>query len=196
MKALSAQLGFGHAPYDATDVNSLDAQVRQAVADGCKDIVIFIAGHGYPATGSNIPHPQGGMVPERDVPTTIVGHHTRTDANGNPVNDANGNPIVDDDDLTAPQLDTIIHDVQTPDQRTGKDQNGPKFKVLISSCFSGRWPAYLDGTPNLVYIGNSSSAGEFSWGFVTSGHFGTYQSTTGPEVQNPNARTAPTSSPA
>jgi hypothetical protein len=66
-----------------------------------------------------------------------------------------------------------------------------KFKIMIFSCFSGRFVEALQHTPNLSVLATSSNAGELSWGYIRSGPRGGPKAT-GPAIRNPNQNPAGT----
>jgi hypothetical protein len=140
-----------HLPkYDATDGNDLDAQVTAAIAAGCKDVVIVIAAHGYPATGSNYPSPfpGGGTIPENDHAAVQLKYKTGTDAAGNDV-------------VTTTDLDGVaVREIMTKHPQVG-------FKLVLQSCFSGRW-LELQDQPNVRLIATSSRSDQMSFGWTPS----------------------------
>jgi hypothetical protein len=71
---------------DATDGNDLDRLVNEKTSQGCRDVVIMIAAHGYPARCSNYPHPGGGgNIPESDFAQVQLKYNTRINAGGDDV---------------------------------------------------------------------------------------------------------------
>jgi hypothetical protein len=133
----------GSAP-DGTDLPDFAAALAKK---GCKDILIFVAGHGKE------PNFPGGK-----TPGTIVGYDAET----------NTNRVVRPVDLR----DTLHFNPKIT------------FKIILDSCYSGRFVPYLPATfKNLLVLSVSSAADEQSWGGYT-----TDLPVGDATVNNPNAK--------
>jgi hypothetical protein len=68
-----------------------------------------------------------------------------------------------------------------------KDFPYSTFKVVIFSCFSGRFVPVVKDIPNLAVIVTSSSATQFSWGYITANYQGAngFAQNSGTVVANP-----------
>jgi hypothetical protein len=132
----------GGNPMDEADGKDLATDVAGAVGGpGCKDILIYISGHGTPESGG--------------PPSVLTGtKFTRTDRQT-----AEGHTIYQrhDAEVTAEDLQNIL-----------KAFPNIGFKLKIDSCFSGRFVDALPRKtyPNLKIIEAASSKTEFSYSFV------------------------------
>jgi PKD repeat protein len=137
--------------YDAATVSDLDVDIDRARRAGCKDVLIVIAGHGYPATGTEFHSTTGGtdhIVPGSD--------HAQVGLKNVFSKDAQGNDIVSSSTIDAVDLRRLMNDYR---------QLGLTFKLVVSACFSGRWRE-LGDVSNLRFIATSSRNDQFSWAYV------------------------------
>jgi hypothetical protein len=147
--------------FTARDGEGLDRKIRivESLSKPCKDITIFLFGHGYAPPGSNIPHSAGGgNIPE--TPVAQVALKTET-------TDVNGKPYVDQTTFDANELHRILSRHLTT-----------TFKLLVDSCFSGRWaePDYVVGglppggpRSNLRVIETSVRSDQIGFGYFPAG---------------------------
>ena len=136
------------AKYDARAVADLDAQITKAQVRGCKDVMLVIAAHGYPAKGSGYKHPGSGeAIPESEHAQVAIGYKGTDDGE------------VHGEDLDAEMVRRLMNRFPAL-----------SFKLVISSCFSGRW-LELNDVPNLRVIAVSSRRDQFSLGYEGAGEF-------------------------
>jgi hypothetical protein len=135
---------------------------------GCKDVMIFLAGHGSPAQATPFPGNPSVMVQPTAQPTVALGSFPDT-----PGGPAVSHPITAQGLIN--QMSWFPPEV--------------KFKIVIFSCFSGRFETALQNDPHIKdggLIATSSSATEYSWGRVTEGDPGANGfNTSGHELTNP-----------
>ena len=105
--------------FEATTVADLEKKIAAAVKGPppCKDIVIFIAGHGSPPTKQKV---NGMEVPGSAQPTVATAATAKT---------SDGKAYTQHDYLTAARLRALIR----------KYKRTTTFKVIVESCFSGRF---------------------------------------------------------
>ena len=113
----------------------LDAMHKLVDVGKCKDVVLFIAGHGTPAEGDGA----------TEEPTVILSSHV--DASGA------APALVVDDAVTASDLIDLVELYRAK----------AKFKFLINSCFSGRFVEELAPQPGVELVATASQADELSY---------------------------------
>lgn len=126
----------------------LERTVERAVADGCSDVFIFLAGHGTPGRG--VYH--AGGKPERTrggpagvkVATRKIGRRPES------------RQVLDNEYIRPTDLERIV------DAQRGKAD----FKIKIMSCFAGRFFFALSEKPNVRVLELSSQADEASYGYM------------------------------
>jgi hypothetical protein len=144
---------------DATSVADLTAKVDQLHhgKPPCLDVVVWVSGHGSPATGTTFLHK--GQ-PIHGTPKATVGLNYSTTIHGR-----HGRPnklTIRYEQLTSDDLRTLF--TAHPDM---------SFKLVVDSCFSGRWWE-LGGVGNLRVIVTSSRRDQLSYGaFLTGGTYNT-----------------------
>ena len=138
--------------YDAATVSDLDVKIDQARRAGCKDVLIVISGHGYPATGTKF-HATDHAGNDYVVPTS---DHAQVAIKNVFSKDAKGNDVVSQSTIDAVDLRRLMNDYR---------QLGLTFKLVVSACFSGRWRE-LGDVSNLRFIGTSSRNDQFSWAYA------------------------------
>ena len=138
--------------YDAATVSDLDVKIDQARRAGCKDVLIVISGHGYPATGTKF-HATDHAGNDYVVPTS---DHAQVAIKNVFSKDAKGNDVVSHSTIDAVDLRRLMN---------GYRQLGLTFKLVVSACFSGRWRE-LGDVSNLRFIGTSSRNDQFSWAYA------------------------------
>lgn len=129
--------------YAATDAVDLNHQIDRAQLAHCKDVLIAIAAHGYPATGTNYTS-NGQPVPTSPHAQVELQFTERTQG---------GFDYLSHDTLDATQVRRIM-------------ARHPKltFKLVVSACFSGRWTELRD-VPNLRVIATGARSDQFGWGW-------------------------------
>jgi len=114
----------------------LERETDILIREGCKDVVLFIAGHGTPAEG-----------PGATVEPTVITHtHVAESDDGTET-------TVDDEVVTASFLKNFVE----------RRRDKASFKILINSCFSGRFVDELSPVPGIVFVSTASQADELSW---------------------------------
>jgi hypothetical protein len=132
---------------DADTVAELERHVEQLVKGGCKDVVIWVAAHGYPALGSNYKDPQKGFaIPESQFAQVGLAAEVGKDSSGN--------PIVSRETLDSQQVRTLME----------KYSRRATFKLVVQACFSGRW-AEIAATENLRVIGTSNRRDQVGYAY-------------------------------
>ena len=145
MKAWAGSVGLVEPRKDPTTPRQLkDAVTALVELTPCRDVFIFIAGHGYAAPGStprNLPPgvtlPPGAYGPA-GVQVKVIKKNNR---------------VVGSSTLTPADLENIMKAFPQAD-----------FKIKIESCFSGRFVDALKDVKNLRVIEASSAADEVSYG--------------------------------
>ena len=141
MGQVAAELHLDKA--DATGVTSLADLVNAKTAAGCRDVLIVISGHGTPARGTNVPDPR---VLESDHARVLLSYSTGKDATGNDV-------------IKGEYLDSVqLRGIMAAHPATS-------FKVVVDSCFSGRWVVDLEPRRNVRYIAAASRSDQMSFGW-------------------------------
>ena len=133
--------------YDATNSENLVGEVSKAIADGCTDVVIFLAGHGLPGPGTTMvdgepvrfTYPQGAVVVNSD-PLADTAHNIELTPAGDP----------------QPVLVPIV----TAGDITGivKAHQEVHFKLLVDSCFAGRFEEAMRDESNVVMFAGAAVA--------------------------------------
>jgi Tol biopolymer transport system component len=156
-------------PDDPTpDAADLERTLERAVADGCKDVLLFIAGHGYSFPGSKVrgddvvhdeqdPFRDGGAFDGsyRDLPPSVIpGVSTvpiRPGAELDPFEIKPGQ-----DDITSRELRNVM--LAFSERLT--------FKVVIEACFSGRMinDLEVEKPANLLFATSAAGADEVGYG--------------------------------
>jgi hypothetical protein len=166
MGALGTSLGLSTT--NASTARDLQNKIREAINGPrhCKDVIVFLAGHGSPAVATPLPDKPDVNVQPTAEPTVSLGTFPLKPG-ANPVS-----PTVTSTDL---------HNIM------GEYANRPdiRFKLMIFSCFSGRFVTALEHEPNLAVISTSSSATEYSWSYISSGRPGGFGAASGPTLENP-----------
>jgi hypothetical protein len=119
----------------AGSAEGLDEEVGRLIGNGCKDVIVLVAGHGAPAEGA-------GATAE---PTVAIATHVE------PTPDGNGTMVVDKT-ITASELKAVV----------AKYKAKADFKFFIDSCFSGRFATALGNEDGVRFVGTSSQADELS----------------------------------
>lgn len=135
--------------YDATNSENLATEVSKAIADGCTDVVIFLAGHGLPPPGTTMvddepvrfTYPQGAVVVNSD-PLSDMAHNTTLTPENDP--EPVSVPIV-----TASDIAGIV-----------KAHKEVHFKLLVDSCFAGRFEEAVRDESNVVMFAGAAAASE------------------------------------
>jgi hypothetical protein len=107
----------------------------------CKDVMIYIAGHGYAPQNSTVRLQNGDPVGRSDEAQVVI----KSKAPG----------AVVEEDLSFSQIKKIIH-----------DRPHLTFKLVVESCFSGRWTRLM-AEPNLRITLTSSRQSEVTFLAVT-----------------------------
>ena len=153
MKDFAASHGLP--PSEARTANDLFLKVYAAVKyQGCKDVMIFLAGHGSPAPDTPDPLDPATPMTGTDEPTVEIGTFK------DPTEDK-----VYSHPITGAMLRRLM----------GLFPPSVKFKIVIFSCFSGRFVDALRDDPHIKdggVIAGSSAADEYSVGRVESGTAG------------------------
>jgi hypothetical protein len=103
----------------------------------CKDVMIYIGGHGYAPEGSKVPAAQSDKARVRiKVP-------------------AGGGQPASEDDLGLEDIRKLV-----------RDRPNLSFKLVVESCFSGRWTLAM-AEPNLRITLTSSRQDEVTWLAIT-----------------------------
>ncbi len=135
--------------YNATNSENLATEVSKAIADGCTDVLIFLAGHGLPGPGTTMvdgepvrfTYPQGAVIVNSD-PLSDMAHNTTLTPEDDP--EPVSVPIV-----TASDIAGIV-----------KAHKEAHFKLLVDSCFAGRFEEVVRDEPNVVMFAAAAAAGE------------------------------------
>jgi hypothetical protein len=143
--AMDVGLNAQDAPSSAAGLEATVAGLVDNQGQPCKDVFIYLAGHGIPARGAAI---QSGY------DNTDLGPLQGGDAGAvvSWAEDANGNRVPDQI-ITPADLLKIMNEFATK----------ATFKVKILSCFSGRFISELSGQVNLIDAEASSAANQTSW---------------------------------
>lgn len=138
----------------ATSGKDLEAKVEKlsSATPACTDIVIYLDAHGYPATGSNFPSSPGGPnIPES--PAAQVGlKHVQIRLGPLGITTQVKNNTLDAGDV----------------RKVMAAHMNLTFKLVVDSCFSGRWTSLSDQS-NLRVILAASRSDQMSFGFVPNG---------------------------
>jgi hypothetical protein len=114
----------------ATSTQQLYAAMRKLVDNGkCKDVVLFVGGHGTPAT-------------QTEQPTVVLNYHV--------VPTDTGQAAVIDDAVTASDLIDLVEGFRAK----------ASFKILINSCFAGRFVDELSAQPGVELVATAANAEE------------------------------------
>jgi PKD repeat protein len=132
--------------YDATDALDLEAKIGKAQARGCKDVMIVIAAHGFPAQGSNYRSSPGAGTITESAHAQVSLKYAVTDS-------ASGTRQVFDT-LDATQVRAIMGRFPAL-----------SFKLVVSACFSGRW-LELNDVRNLRVIAVGARRDQFGFGWA------------------------------
>ncbi|MEW6582374.1 MAG: hypothetical protein AB1416_06405 [Actinomycetota bacterium] len=137
---------------DAADAAGLDAAIGELKkgTPGCRDVVIWVSGHGFPATGSSFPHPKGGTIPESRNAQVALKFHTAM---------ANGRLRVDTEMLDSEVVRRIM----------GKHTD-VTFKLVVDACFAGRWTELKD-VANLRVVLAAARADQMAFGYMAPGRY-------------------------
>jgi hypothetical protein len=136
-----------------TTPESLGRQVRDNVQAGCKDVFLYLSGHGQPGAGKN----KTGVASGKPVLTTalkggpaavITGRLGIVSGDGTP------DALLDGDKVTPDDLEAILDAHPTIE-----------FKIKIDSCFSGRFSEPLKRHRNLRVLELSTAANEVGYQF-------------------------------
>lgn len=135
--------------YNATNSENLAGEVSKAIANGCTDVLIFLAGHGLPAPGTTVvdgepvrfTYPQGAVIVNSD-PLADTAHNTELTPAGDP------QPVLVPI-VTAGDIGGIV-----------KAHKEVHFKLLVDSCFAGRFEEAVREESNVVMFAGSAAAGE------------------------------------
>jgi len=115
----------------------------------CTDVLIWVAAHGYPATGSNIPHPNGtGLIPESRFAQVALKSTYET---------IGGEVRVQQELFDSETLRRIL--AKHPDTT---------FKLVVSACFAGRWTELSDAANMRVILAGARSD-QMGWGAFEDG---------------------------
>jgi hypothetical protein len=150
LAAMAALAGQAHLDvYEATNSETLAEEVSRAAAAGCTDVAIFLAGHGLAPAGTKVVDgeevrftwPEPAVIVNSD-PLADAAHNTELTPAGDP--DPVLLPIV-----TAHDLDAIF-----------KAHPSVHFKLLVDSCFAGRFEEAARGDGNVVAFAGSAGANQ------------------------------------
>jgi hypothetical protein len=135
------------------DAAGLDRAITElkAAQPACVDVLVWISGHGYPAIGSNFPHPAGGTIPGSRY--AQVGLKFQQSTGG-------GQTVVRQE----------LFDSQTMRRIMAKHAD-VTFKLVVDACFSGRWLELSDVT-NLRIVLAASRADQMAFGYSSPGTYG------------------------
>jgi hypothetical protein len=152
MKEWARKAGLDKRSGEAKNAGELGVEVDRLVKNGCNDVVIFLAGHGLAKPGTTL---NGQPIPTSDEATVMIGNTVKKAAGGY---ETVQNPI------TSGDLGGIAGKYQKEVDKNGRKVSiSPvKFKLIIDSCFSGRFEEDLDGfqkgdDPPIREIATSSS---------------------------------------
>ena len=137
---------------NATSAKDLEAKVKKlsSASPACTDVVIYLDAHGYPATGSNFASPGGGGNIPESAHAQVGLKHTeyRLGPNFTVTSVVKSNTI----DAVAVRKVMAAHMNLT-------------FKLVVDSCFSGRWTE-LSNQSNLRVILAASRSDQMSFGYI------------------------------
>ncbi|MGZ4439229.1 MAG: hypothetical protein ACXVZN_02505, partial [Gaiellaceae bacterium] len=143
---------------NATSGNDLEAKVTKlsSATPACTDVVIYLDAHGYPAVGSNFPHPNapGQNIPESAHAQVSLAH---TEIKISPLSMIT--TVTKHTTLDAAGLREVM-----------KAHMNLTFKLVVDSCFSGRWTELSDQS-NLRVILAASRSDQMSFGYIPNGNW-------------------------
>lgn len=122
----------------------------KAASPPCVDVVVWISGHGYPAIGSNFPHPAGGTIPESRHAQVALAFRQQSV----------GGRFVTKQEL---------FDSETMRRIMAKHRD-VTFKLVVDACFSGRWTELSD-VANLRIVLAASRRDQMAFGYSGPGTY-------------------------
>jgi hypothetical protein len=135
---------------DANDGPGLDRAIEALKKESppCTDVLIWISAHGYPAIGSNFPHPAGGTIPEsRHAQVALASTYVTVRGEVR-----SRQTLFDSQALRA-----IL-----------RKHADTTFKLVVDACFSGRWTEIQDER-NMRFIGTAAQRDQMSFGALSPG---------------------------
>lgn len=114
---------------NADSAGKLKTQIERLVEAGCNDVIVLLVGHGMPKPGQKVKMPNGETVTApvgSDVAAVEVSSST------------DQSPYVVNDFVTSKDIADIVKGYQVPDP-DGKPVSTVHFKLIVDSCFSGRF---------------------------------------------------------
>ncbi|MHB8471218.1 MAG: hypothetical protein ACYDA3_10895 [Gaiellaceae bacterium] len=139
----------------ATSAADLEAKVAKlsSATPACTDVVIYLDAHGYPATGSNFASPSGGgNIPESAHAQVGLKSISFQVGPGLGVT-----TVVKSNTLDAVAVRKVM-----------AAHMNLTFKLVVDSCFSGRWTELSDQS-NLRVILAASRSDQMSYGYIGNG---------------------------
>jgi hypothetical protein len=156
LKAIAATAKTLGVPLEhATSGNDLEAKVKKlsSATPACTDVVVYLDAHGYPATGSNFAHPSGGgNIPESAHAQVALAHTEAHLGPGFTVTTVVKNTTLDATDV----------------RKVMAAHMNLTFKLVVDSCFSGRWTE-LSNQSNLRVILAASRSDQMAFGYAPNG---------------------------
>jgi hypothetical protein len=150
VKATATTLGI---PLErATSAADLEAKVAKlsSATPACTDVIIYLDAHGYPATGSNFPSPGGGG----NIPESAHAQVGLKSISFRPGPGLSFTTVVKSNTLDAVAVRKVM-----------AAHMNLTFKLVVDSCFSGRWTELSDQS-NLRVILAASRSDQMSFGFI------------------------------
>jgi hypothetical protein len=132
---LKLAAAYGVEGRSTTTAGGLVSDAGALIKGGCKDVTIFLAGHGQPATGA-------GSTTE---PAVLLSSTSAPGPNGSDTFVAKG--------ISAKDIAGLIDFYRAK----------ANFKLVINSCYAGRFEEALAHQSGLVLVATASSATEVSW---------------------------------
>jgi hypothetical protein len=157
--------------FKAENLSALEREIARikALQPPCTDIVIWLFGHGSPATGSQIKAPdgRGGELPGTSTPTVQVAAKVEHKLERPARRRAGSRRPVVRVRVSTTRIET---ESVTGDALRGLLAKHPDvtFKLVVDSCFSGRW-VELQDVPNLRVVLTSGRGDQLSFAYWPNG---------------------------
>ena len=138
----------------ATSATDLEAKVKKlsSASPACTDVVIYLDAHGYPAIGSNYPSSPGGpSIPESAHAQVALKHN---EYRVGPGPGLTVTTVLKQNTIDAPAVRKVM-----------AAHMNLTFKLVVDSCFSGRWTE-LSNQSNLRVILAASRGDQMSFGYA------------------------------
>lgn len=131
MARWARDVGMRHAEAGPTPAKVTE-QVDAFVASGCRDVFVYLTGHGQPGAGSNVVNVDARGNPRRA--TMATGGPAAVITDGLDVTGPEDDPKLDGDKITPADLQALLRRFPSIE-----------FKLKIDACFSGRFWEPLTG---------------------------------------------------